>query len=249
MNAPIFFAEASSISDNSIRLSKTESHHASRVLRLKVGDIAVVVDGLGNAYRGEMTKVPRSGQVEMRIHSHTRNYGEPNVILSLASGLSAGHKFDHVIEKGTELGVKRFVPLITEKAKVKMDDPKRTRSRLNRYEKVALAAMKQCRRSYRPDISAPILFTDYLNEIDPDSVNLLFHPGSQSKPLDEITLPAGPKRVNLMVGSESGFSADEVDLARSRGITIASLGKRILRAETAGPVVCALIMGKLGELR
>ncbi len=249
MDAPIFYAVPSTITDQQVKLSKTESHHAARVLRLGVGDMAMVVDGLGNAYRGEITRLPRSGPVEIRIHSHARNFGEPNVILSLASGLSAGSKYDLVIEKGTELGVKRFIPLITGKSKVKVDDAKRMRTKVARYEKVALAAMKQCRRSYRPEISLPVRFENYLGEIGRESLNLLFHPSSQSRPFDDIQFPPGLKRINLIVGSESGFTADEVDEAVTCGITVVSLGKRILRTETAGPVACALVMSRLGELR
>lgn len=249
MEIPIFYAEPSAVKDGHIVLPKTESHHASRVLRLKKGEMILVVDGLGNAYRGDVSRVPRTGLVEVRVHSHARNFGEPGVVLSLAAGLSAGYKFDTVVEKGTELGVKRFIPLITEKSKVKIEDPKRARTKVSRYEKVALAAMKQCRRSYRPEISQPVKFNDYLREIDPDSFTLLFHPSSQAGLLDDVEFDRDLKRVNVIVGSESGFTPDEVDQAVAKNVKVVSLGSRILRAETAGPVVCALVMSKLGELR
>lgn len=249
MEIPIFYAEPSTIIDGQVALSKTESHHASRVLRLKKGEIVIVVDGLGNGYRGDISRIARDGLVEIRVHSHARNFGEPGVVLSLAAGLSAGYKFDTVVEKGTELGVKRFIPLITEKSKVKIDDPKRARTKINRYEKVALAAMKQCRRAYRPEISSPVKFSDYLREIDTDSLTLLFHPSSQSGLFEDTEFDRGLKRVNVIVGSESGFTPDEIDLATAKGVKLVSLGSRILRTETAGPVVCALVMSKLGELR
>ena len=158
-------------------------------------------------------------------------------------------KVDTVIEKGTELGVKRFVPLITKKSKVTVNDPKRARTKVARYEKVALAAMKQCRRSYRPEIAQPVTFTDYLKEIGPESVNLIFHPSAGSRPLEESGLSAHTRRVNIIVGAEPGFSAEEMNLALDKGIKAVSLGRRILRAETAGPVACALVMNALGELR
>ncbi|UCE23992.1 MAG: 16S rRNA (uracil(1498)-N(3))-methyltransferase [Candidatus Zixiibacteriota bacterium] len=249
MRHPFFFAEASHIVDSEVTLSKTESHHAARILRLEKGELVVVVDGLGNAYRGAIAHIKRGGVVTVRIHSHTRSLGEPNVVLTLASGLSSGHKFDTIVEKGTELGVKRLVPLITEKSKVKLEDPKRVRTKIRRYEKVALAAMKQCGRSYRPDISHPIAFENYLREIDPDSLSLLFHPTHNACSLADIDFEAGLKRVNVIVGAESGFTEDEVAFAETRGIRVVSLGQRVLRTETAGPVVCALVMSRLGELR
>ena len=249
MREPFFFSEASHIVDGQVALSKAESHHAAKVLRLTKGELVVVVDGLGNAYRGAIVQMKRGGLVTVRIHSHARSLGEPNVVLTLASGLSTGHKFDTIVEKGTELGVKRLVPLITEKSKVKLEDSKRARTKIRRYEKVALAAMKQCRRSYRPEISYPITFENYLREVDPDSLSLLFHPSQSASRLADIDIEAGLKRVNVIVGSESGFTEDEVASAEARGVRIVSLGQRILRTETAGPVVCALIMNQLGELR
>ncbi len=249
MEPAIFYADPSRITEAGVVLPKTEAHHAAKVLRLKKGDLVIVVDGLGNAHRGSISRLGRSGIVDVTFHSLTRNFGEPNAVLTLASGLSTGHKFDTIVEKGTELGVKRFVPVITEKSTVKIDDPRRARTKVSRYEKVALAAMKQCRRSYRPEIASPVSFKDYLNEIDSGSLNLIFHPAASATNLDDIAFEPGLKRVLIMVGPESGFSANEVALAIDLGVKPVNLGRRVLRTETAGPVACALIMNKLGELR
>lgn len=249
MEPAIFYAEPARVTDTGVTLPRTEAHHAAKVLRLKKGDLVIVVDGLGSAYRGSISRLGRSGIVDVTFHSVTRNFGEPNVVLTLASGLSTGHKFDMIVEKGTELGVKRFVPIITEKSRVKIDDPGRARTKVARYEKVALASMKQCRRSYRPEISAPISFKDYLRELDSGSVNLIFHPSPPAGNIEDFPLDPGVKRVVIMVGPESGFSADEVAMAVDRGASPVSLGRRVLRTETAGPVACAIVMNKLGELR
>jgi 16S rRNA (uracil1498-N3)-methyltransferase len=249
MEPPVFFVDPGSHADGLLTLPKTESHHALKVMRMKRGDLLIAVDGLGNGYRGEIVRTTREKLVEVRVHSQTRNLGEPGVILTLAAGLSTGYKFDTVVEKGTELGVKRFVPLITDKSKVSLDDPKRMRTKVTRYEKVALAAMKQCRRSYRPEITNPTSFTDYLKEIDTDAVSLIFHPSANAQPLDKAGLSSATKRVNIIVGAEPGFSPEEMHLAQEKGVQAISLGRRILRAETAGPVACALVMNALGELR
>ncbi len=246
---PVFYVDPESHNDGLLTLPKTESLHAIKVMRMKRGDLLIAVDGLGNGYRGEILKITRDRLVEVRVHSQTRNLGEPGVIMTLAAGLSTGHKFDAIVEKGTELGVKRFVPLITGKSKVVVDDPKRARTKVSRYEKVALAAMKQCRRSYRPEITNPTRFVDYLKEIDSDAVSLIFHPSAQSRPLEEAGLSAATKRINVIVGAEPGFSPEEIHLALEKGVRAISLGRRILRAETAGPIACALVMNALGELR
>jgi 16S rRNA (uracil1498-N3)-methyltransferase len=250
MEPPIFYAPPSARKDNVITLDAVESHHAVNVMRLGPPAQVVVVDGLGAAFRGEILSVRPKTKVTIGVHSEVRNFGEPAVRLTLAAGLSANYKFDTVIQKGTELGVKRFVPILSEKSKVKVDDPRRAATKQRRLEKVALAAIKQCRRAYRPDISLPTALGDYLREIDSESINLLFHPSKTGASLERV-LPEGRpvKRVCLLVGPESGFSDDELDMAVRAGFSCVSLGERILRTETAGPVACAVVMHLLGELR
>jgi 16S rRNA (uracil1498-N3)-methyltransferase len=163
--------------------------------------------------------------------------------------LSAGYKIDSIVQKGTELGVKRFVPILSEKSRVKLDDPRRAPARVRRLEKVALAAIKQCRRAYRPDLAAPVTLGQFLEEADPADVNLIFHPAVESRPLESCLSQNSAGRVTILVGPEAGFSSEEVRLATDAGFQLISLGRRVLRSETAAPVACALVMALLGELR
>lgn len=250
MNPPIFYAPPEACNEKTILLPADESRHAVRVLRLKKSAPVVVIDGLGAAYRGEVLKVGTGRtQVEILVHSTVRNYGEPEIRLTLAAGLSAAGKFDTVVQKGTELGVKRFVPIITEKSKVRLDEPKRAAARVKRLEKVALAAAKQCRRAYRPEIAVPTELSGFLGQTDSDSLNLLFHPGGEARSLDSLDAAALPRRATILVGPEAGFSELEARQAVEAGFTPVSLGRRVLRAETAGPVACALVMFLLDDLR
>jgi len=245
---PIFFAPPENRDGDLIVLPLDETRHASRVLRLSAGEIVVVIDGLGGASRGEIVSTT-ARKTTVRIHSDRRDFGETTVRLTLAAGLSTGSKFDSVVQRGTELGVKRFVPLITEKSAIKMDDPRRARSRVTRLQKVALAAVKQCRRSYLPEIALPTTLTDFLGEFDSEDTGLIFHPTSKARALADLTLDAHMKRLTLLVGPESGFSEEEIEVAVETGFTPVSLGDRVLRTETAGPVAVALLMDRLDELR
>ncbi len=249
MEPPVFFAPPDSFRDEIIELSKMENHHAGTVLRLRRGDIVLVVDGLGNACRGEIQRAGRSKSFQVRVHTRLRNYGEATVRLTLAAGLSTGSKLDTIVQKATELGIKRFVPILSEKSRVKLDDPKRAASRLRRLEKVALAAVKQSRRSYRPDVSNPVSLEQFLKETDRTDVNLVFHPTNEGRPLDECIADTQTPRVTLLVGPEAGFTPEEVSAAGEAGFRVVSLGRRVLRSETAAPVACALVMALLGELR
>ena len=217
-------------------------------MRLAIGDRVIVVDGCGMGCRGEIGTITKKS-VDVTIVTEVRNFGECTTRVTFAGGLSAGEKFDTVVEKGTELGVKRFVPVISEKSKARLDDPARAVSRRNRLEKVALAAMKQCRRSYRPEIATPLTLRQFLDESDRSDLNLAFIPGDKFAPLDSIRFGSGISRVSILVGPESGFSEPEVDYILAAGFLPVSLGARILRAETAGPVAIALVMHHLGELK
>jgi len=248
MEPPIFFASLENIQGDQIRLPAAESHHACDVLRLRSGALVIVVDGLGTAYRGEL-RIESKKSSFVNVHAQIRNFGEPNCRLTLTAGLSAGFRFDEVVDKGTQIGVSRFVPLVTEKSKVKAEDAHRIALKTARLEKVALAAMKQCRRSFRPEVVAPIAIAEYLQQIDRDSFKLVFHPSNGARSLADVLPPELPKRCTLLVGPEAGFTSDEINLACAKGFAVVSLGPRILRTETSGPVVCALVMGHFGELR
>lgn len=248
MMPPVFFAPPENIGEDLIVLPRDESKHARQVLRLTPGAIVMVVDGLGSAWRGEISGGD-AWSVTVLTHQQLRNVGEPSVRLTLAVGMSQVSKLDAIVQKGTELGVIRFVPVISEKSKVKLDDLARARSRVRRLERVALAAMKQCRRSYRPEIAEPLTFGEFLAESDSETLKLVFHPGDGARSVSDITMPASLRRVTALTGPEAGFSDDEIGRAQVAGYTVVSLGSRILRAETAAPTICALIMDRLGEFR
>jgi 16S rRNA (uracil1498-N3)-methyltransferase len=250
MNAlPVLYAPPERITAETVILPSKEAHHAVKVLRLRTGAMVMIIDGLGSGYRGTVEKVKRSGEVEVAIHSHVRNWGEPAVRLTLAAGLSLGDKFDSIVQRGTEIGVMRFVPLLTSLSRVKIEEPKRARSRVTRLERVALAAIKQCRRSYRPEISQPVKLSEFLKETDESAVNLLFHPAEHARSLGNIEFPTEVRRVTALVGPESGFDEAEVEQAVAAGFDVIGMGDRILRTETAGSVISALLMEKLGEFR
>lgn len=248
MQPPLFYVPPEHRDQELITLPGDEARHVTRVLRLKPGALIVVVDGLGNGWRAELASVTQR-KVTARIHSEVREYGEPSVRLTLAAGLSTGYKFDSVVQRGTELGVSRFVPLLSEKSKVVIDEPKRARAKITRWTKVAVAAMKQCRRSLIPEISGQTKFEDFLSQIDEPDRGIIFNSGSGSVPLDSIELGSNLKRLTLLVGPESGFSDTEIAAAVEAGFLQVDLGRRVLRTETAGPTVVALVMARLGEFR
>jgi 16S rRNA (uracil1498-N3)-methyltransferase len=248
MQPPLFYAPPDKRNGDVIVLPTEEARHATRVLRLERGAVVIIVDGLGHASRAEL-QAPLGQTVSARVLSDIRDFGEPSVRVTLAAGLSAGSKFDSVVQRGSELGVSRFVPLLTEKSRVTVEEPRKQRTKLSRWRNVATAAMKQCRRSYIPEIAAPTPYRSFLKQFERSDIGIIFHPEERALGLEQVELPKDMKRLTIAVGPESGFSDQEVVLAEQTGLVKVGLGRRILRTETAGPIAVALVMARLGEFR
>ncbi len=223
---PIFYTSPENIKDDEAILIGEEARHLYKVLRLTKGEAVTVVDGRGNGYRSQIELISDK-EVRCRIFAPIRNFGEPLHYVTLAAGLSTGSKFDEVIEKGTELGISRFVPLITQKSKIRADEEGGSSKKTERWRKVAIAAMKQCGRSVIPDIVTIIQF-DNLFKLPNLGQVILFDPSSTNTPFEDYKLDAGQKYFTLVVGPESGFSAAELDLTREKGAALVSLGTRVL---------------------
>jgi 16S rRNA (uracil1498-N3)-methyltransferase len=244
---PIFYTPVENIESDSLIISGEEARHIHKVMRLGKGDAVNVIDGEGNCYKTEVERI-YGGKIFGRIISRTRNFGEPSHYVTLAAGISTCSKFDDIIQKGVELGISRFIPLLTDKSKVKLDDAVRQKKRLKRWHKVAVASVKQSGRSQIPYIEEPQEFPR-LFENEAASERILVFDPSGDKNLYNLTIDASINHLILVIGPESGFSPEEISLAREKGAAIVTLGRRILRAENAAPSICALVMHILGEFR
>ena len=228
------------LNGNEISLVGSEARHMLSVLRLQQGDTVRLIDGRGTAHFCEIIKSGTKKAV-CRIIKTLKQSGEPSLALTLAIGLSTGSKFDTVIEKGVEVGVSRFVPLLTEKSKVKLGDASAIKRKMNRWRRVAEAAVKQSGRSKFPEIEAPVKFHDYLEGAKTEPC-IIFHPDEKAKDLITIVDSLPDDNLAIIVGPESGFSTTEIDSASRLNIPMVSLGSRILRTETAGVVLSALLI-------
>jgi len=244
---PTYYTLPENIGEAELTILGEEAHHISRVMRLKRGEAVIVVDGMGNGYKSEIMEIS-AREVTCSIYSRIRNFGEPLHRVTLSAGLSTGVKFDDVIQRATELGVTRFIPLVTEKSKVRIDEEMKGQKKLDRWRKVAIASIKQCGRSLIPAIEPLIeferIFTDYADL----GHKLLLDPGGNRR-IENLSFGSEERDISLLIGPESGFTRSEVELAREKGAEIITLGGRILRTENAGPTAVALLMNLLGEFR
>ena len=230
----------------SLTLSAEETRHARDVLRLQSGDEIFVFDGAGREFQCSAQTITRT-EAEVNVTSEVEPARpESPLNLTLAIALLKGEKFDLVIQKATELGVKRIVPLATERGDVRLRDGESAQKRLTRWRRIALESAKQTGRAYLPEIDAPLALTSAggNNEI------VLMFSEREGKSLAEATKGLDPRATEIIavVGPEGGWTDNELELARKSAWEIVTLGGRTLRAETAGITVVALLQHRFGDL-
>lgn len=227
-------------------LSGTDARHC-HTLRLQPGDEVRLADGCGREYGGHIVRVEKA-RVEVEIQDAVDRTPESPLRLTLCQGFARGSKLELVIQKATELGVNRIVPVLSSYSQMKAK-PERE-NRLARWQEIARQAVRQSGRTALPDISPPLSFAGSIAEKPATALGILFT-GAEAEGIGweqmSTTSPAS-RQVCLWVGPEGGFAPAELALAKAGGLHLASLGPRVLRSETAGVVAVALAQLAWGDL-
>lgn len=240
-----FHAPPNAFTHQTVTLTADEARHLRDVLRLKPGDEVYVFDGLGHEFRSTVSNVRRD-VTELRIEAEVDPAKpESQLQLNLCVALLKGEKFDLVVQKATELGVTKITPLITRHADIHLRDASDATKRVTRWQRIALEAAKQSGRAFVPEISLPAGFAEAL-EVEGFGVMFSERGGDQWESL--VNQPA-PGAVMALVGSEGGWSDEEIAAARARDFHVVTLGGRILRAETAAIAVTVLMQHRFGDLK
>lgn len=248
---PQFFLPLDSVQEEKFQLSGPEAFHIVKVLRAKPGEKLSLFDGKGGKFEGVIEAINPDGSVSGKILATLEKGTQRQVELRLYQGLLKGSHWDYVLEKGTELGVSVFIPVTTPRTVVLLRD-ERIAAKQERWERVVMAAAKQCQRGQLPAIEKPAEFRDAIRNCT--GVKLIAWEGlagAGAKREIAAALAAaepGPMTVNVFVGPEGGFSDEEIELAQSVGAVPFGLGPRILRAETAALAASAVVMYELGQL-
>lgn len=233
-----FFVEPSAIRDGVAAIAGEDAGHIARVLRMRQGGEIHLSDGQGNEYRARLLSVDRL-LVRAAIAEKYASSSEPPAHVTLFQALPKAGKMETIIQKCTELGVMNIVPVFTERCVVKPEadfEKKRVR-----YQRVAYEAAKQCGRGAVPQV----LPLKTLETVDYGAFGLLLHAYEEERTVSLKSvlhnLPQVPKDVALFIGPEGGFAPGEAALLREKGALPVSLGPRILRAETAGMAMLAML--------
>jgi 16S rRNA (uracil1498-N3)-methyltransferase len=240
----------------SVTLAGEEARHLRDVLRLKRGDEVFVFDGEGREYLCVIEEARRDGaQLEVSAEVSPASPESPSH-LTLATALLKGEKFDLVVQKATELGVARILPVMTKLADVRLRDEGDASKRTARWQRIALEAAKQSGRARVPHINAPIAFDALINDALRDApasfetVRLLFSERGGVGLIETMKgWPNMPQGATALVGSEGGWTDEELASAHDAGWNVVTLGGRIMRAETAAIAITALLQHLLGDLR
>ena len=242
-----FFAEPSEIGEKEIRLTGPDVNHIRKVLRMREGEEILISDGQGRDFHCRIEAIEEE-EVTARILWVLDGNAELASDFTLFQGLPKGDKMEFIIQKCVELGVARIVPVNTKRTIVKLD-AKKEQARIKRWSGISESAAKQSGRGRIPEVTGVKSFAEALEEAK--KLNMCLIPYELARDMAqtrEVLSSIKPgMSVGIFIGPEGGFEEEEVEQAEAAGARPITLGRRILRTETAGMAVLAMLVYLLEE--
>lgn len=229
---PRFFVTKEQISDKTIYINGADAHHIARSLRMAEGDEVVVCDGCGGEFLCKLQRI-RDEECLCDIVNSIDSGAEPKIFITLCMAYPKGDKLETVIQKAVELGVCRIIPFESSRC-IKRPKAEKAEKQIARLSRIAEEAAKQCGRSIIPEVTQPMTYKQMLAEAAKSQMALFCYEAEDGTNIKQaLEKERSPSSISVIVGSEGGFSQDEVKEATSVGCLSVSLGNRILRCETA----------------
>ena len=245
---PKFFVLPEKVYDNKILIDTDDVAHITRVLRLGIGDVITICDSRSRDFEAKISEISDK-RIVCDIISEKKSDTEADIFITLYQGIPKGTKMELIIQKNTELGIKRIVPVAMKRCVAKLENRKAEEKKVQRWQKIAEEAAKQSGRGMIPEIAMPITLKEAASELK--NCDLAFVPyeceaKNTLKPL--LKSAQDVKTVGFLIGPEGGFDLEEIETLKSFDIPSVTLGKRILRTETAGIAVTSVVMYEIGDL-
>lgn len=243
-----FFVNPQNISETEIIIDDENVNHIKNVLRLQTGDEIVINDRQGHDYKCIINAIEQ-GRIIALIDSVTHSLAEPNVEVILFQSLIKGEKMEWVIQKAVEIGVTKIMPICTTRCVVKLENPKKMASKVDRWNKIAESAAKQSGRGVVPEVALPISISESIQYAKANGLcTIIPYEKEREVGIRKVLQSTDAKSFGIFIGPEGGFTEEEIQEALEQGVHSVSLGNRILRSETASLVTLANIMYEMGEM-
>ncbi len=245
---PKFFTARENINEKQIIIDSEDARHIKKVLRLGEGDCITVCDGRGIDYEARIDAVEQN-RIVCTMLSCRQCDTEPRIKVTLYQGIPKAAKMDYIIQKTTELGISRIVPVMLSRCVVKLEDQAAERKKTERWQKIAYEAAKQSGRGVVPEVTMPMSIDEAVEDMKKADLAFAPYECEQQTRLREIVEEAeSPENISFIIGPEGGFDISETEKLIAAGIKTITLGRRILRTETAGEAVLAMVMYGLNEI-
>jgi 16S rRNA (uracil1498-N3)-methyltransferase len=245
------YVEAPVAAGKRLVVAGSAANHIMRVLRLRSGAALTVFDGTGGEFGARIEEF-RKDSVVVAVEEHRPLERESPLPLTLAQGISRGERMDWIIQKATELGTTRIVPLFTKRSVVRLDERQADR-KLQHWRAIAIAACEQCGRNKVPELATPSDFFDVLPADASGATRLLLSPTGDLRiedlqDLGRNTPPDMSRGITVLIGPEGGLEDVEQEAALAAGFKAVRLGPRVLRTETAAIAALTIIQRHFGDL-
>lgn len=229
-----------------MELTGTDAHHIARVLRMAVGDNVIIADENERTAKAEITAITDE-VVTLSLIEYLEDDSEPTVKVRLAQCLPKSDKMEFIVQKAVELGAVSIQPVNSENCVVKYTADKQAK-RVERWQKIAHEAAKQCKRAAVPTVEPIITLKELLSCVDDDETVLFCYEAEDGRTLRQALNTHQSEKYTVLIGPEGGFSPEEARLCQEMGAHPVSLGSRILRTETASLAALTMVLYAHGEL-
>ncbi len=240
-----FYIDPAETGKSQPKITGPDVRHMKKVLRHVPGDRVTLIDGTGFEYPAVLETIDKGTALFSIIEKKWSGTASP-LELVVAQGFLKEKKMDTIVRHLTELGLSRWIPVISERS-VARPDKRRMAERMRRWEAIAIESLKQCGLSKLPAISPVVTLRELVTGPEAFDGKIVFWE-EETAPLDAL-YPQKPNRILVLIGPEGGFSYDEIQLAQASGFKSISLGPRILRAETAAISACTLVQYLYGDMK
>ena len=245
---PKFFIKKEDIKDGIVQITGGDAAHISRVLRTEIGETLTLCDGCGTDFYAIVTDCTKDC-VTLSVKETVPCMAEPTISVTLFQGIPKQGKMDYIIEKCTELGIARIVPVAAKRSVAKIEDKKSEAKKLERWRKIAAESVKQCGRGAIPEVTEVMTVREAVEFSKDFDLTLAAYECEKETTFRSALTGKSPKTVGIFIGPEGGLDDSEVELFKKADITTVTLGKRILRTETAGHTVLTAVMYEFNELQ